>query len=38
MNEANGAVWAESPGFRIKVPADRSERLHFFDLKTELAI
>jgi len=27
MNEANGAVWAESPGFRIKVPADRSERL-----------
>jgi len=27
MNETNGAVWAESSGFRIKVPADRTERL-----------
>jgi multiple sugar transport system ATP-binding protein len=25
--ESNNAVWAENPGLRIKVPADRSERL-----------
>src|SRR5213593_2905805 len=24
--EANGAVWAESPGLRIRVPDDRAER------------
>jgi multiple sugar transport system ATP-binding protein len=27
VNEANGALWAESPGFRIRVPAPRVERL-----------
>ena len=25
--EANGGVWAETPGFRVKVPAERAERL-----------
>src|SRR5207249_4223366 len=27
MAEATGAVWAEAPGLRIKIPADRTERL-----------
>jgi multiple sugar transport system ATP-binding protein len=27
INEASGAVWAESPGLRIKVPPARAERL-----------
>jgi multiple sugar transport system ATP-binding protein len=27
IEEANGAVWAQSSGLRVKVPADRSERL-----------
>ncbi len=27
INEANGGMWAEAPGFRIKIPAERAERL-----------
>jgi multiple sugar transport system ATP-binding protein len=27
VNEANGTLWAESPGFRIRVPAPRVEKL-----------
>src|SRR5256885_11325834 len=27
VTESNNVVWAENPGLRIKVPADRSERL-----------
>jgi multiple sugar transport system ATP-binding protein len=28
--EANGGVWAESPGLRVKVPAERAERLRAY--------
>ncbi len=30
INEGNGALWGESPGFRIRVPAPRVERLRAY--------
>src|SRR5678815_1639875 len=27
INEVNGTVWAEASGFRVKIPAERAERL-----------
>jgi multiple sugar transport system ATP-binding protein len=30
VNEANGALWGESPGFRIRVPGPRVERLRAY--------
>jgi multiple sugar transport system ATP-binding protein len=27
INDANGTVWVDAPGFRVKIPAERAERL-----------